>query len=359
MSGDGNKKKRGRLLSWGLNLAGFLIFVLILWLGGVKAWQQIVHGDWRYILAALTVTLLWNLVAAYRWAMIAGSLSTDMADCPFRYYFTFHMIGMFLGQVVPITVGMLGGRPAALSLSRGVSLKRSAFSVFVDKLFDLVLALLLVIPVALYLVGWIGLGLAFGLMAGLAAAGALVVGWRYEAIMHWGGQLGVRLARPLARVPVIGQRLPAQLDRLAEATFLSNRLALRSFLLTLVLYALLSARLFFISEALRLEIPWYLLTMGVCVTQLALVFSVTPGSLGFLEGGWAAVLGLAGLTVEQFTTFVLGRRAYFMVFTLLCTLLAFGWIRESPARLFRAVLAASRQQAAPAEGTPTGDIPAA
>jgi hypothetical protein len=45
-----------------------------------------------------------------------------------------------------------------------------------------------------------------------------------------------------------------------------------------------------------------------------------------------------------------------MVFTLICTLLAFGWIRESPPRLFRAVLAASRQQAvAPSEGQPTGD----
>ncbi|MGD8791390.1 MAG: lysylphosphatidylglycerol synthase transmembrane domain-containing protein [Anaerolineae bacterium] len=351
MSGNDVKKKRGRILSWGLNLAGILIFVLILWLGGVKAWQQIVRGDWRYILAALGVTLLWNLVAAYRWSLIAGDLNTDVADCPFRYYFTYHMIGMFLGQVVPITVGMLGGRPVALSLSRGVSLKRSALSVFMDKLFDLVLALLLVIPVALYLIDWIDLGLAFGLMAATVAAAALAVAWQYEAIISWAGQLGARLARPLGRLPVIGQRLPAQLDRLAAERLLSNRLALRSFLLTLVLYALLSARLFFISEALRLDIPWHLFALGVCVAQLALVFSVTPGSLGFLETGWAAVLGLAGLTVEQFTIFVLGRRAYFMLFTLLCTLLAFAWIRESPARLFRAVWAASRQgTAGPPEG---------
>jgi hypothetical protein len=34
-----------------------------------------------------------------------------------------------------------------------------------------------------------------------------------------------------------------------------------------------------------------------------------------------------------------------LVFTLIGTLLAFAWIRESPARLFRAVLVASRQPA--------------
>jgi uncharacterized membrane protein YbhN (UPF0104 family) len=83
--------------------------------------------------------------------------------------------------------------------------------------------------------------------------------------------------------------------------------------------------------------------MGACVTQLAVVFSVTPGSLGFLEGGWWAVLSLASLSQEQFTFFVIGRRAFVLAFTLIGTLLSFAWIRESPARLFQAVLGASRQ----------------
>jgi uncharacterized membrane protein YbhN (UPF0104 family) len=170
------------------------------------------------------------------------------------------------------------------------------------------------------------------------------------------------VSQPLTRVPVIGRRLvsrlPQQLDRLSRETFLRNRLAVRCFLLTLALYGLLSARLYFIAQALRLDIPWYLLTMGVAVTQLALVFSVTPGSLGFLEGGWAAVLSVSGLTVEQFATFVIGRRAYVLVFTLIGTLTAFAWIRESPARLFRAVLVASRRPAKEVAPVPAEDVPA-
>ena len=82
---------------------------------------------------------------------------------------------------------------------------------------------------------------------------------------------------------------------------------------------------------------------------MAVVFAITPGSLGFLEGGWAAVFSLAGLELEQFTTFVIGRRAFVLVFTLVGTLLAFAWIRESPAHLFRAVMEASRR---PGEGKP-------
>jgi uncharacterized protein (TIRG00374 family) len=357
MSASQTKQRRNRILSWAVNLAGVLAFGLILYLGGVEAWEQIIEGDWRYVVAALAVTLLWNVVAAFRWALIANRV-VGARICAFRYFFTYQMIGMLTGQVVPITIGMLGARPVALSLSQQVPLRRSALSVFFDKLFDLVLALLFIIPVALFLVGWIEQPLAYGIMGSVVVAGVLLIGWRYEQGIRFFGRLGARFARSLSVVPVIGRRLvsrlPEQLERLSSETFLENKVALQAFLLTLVMYALLSARLFFIAQALRLDIPWHLLAMGIAVTQLALVFSVTPGSLGFLEGGWGAVLGLAGLTLDQFTTFVIGRRAFVLVFTLIGTLLAFAWIRESPAGLFRAVLDASRQ---PSEPGPQLDAP--
>lgn len=349
MSEDRSKQESSRILSWIINLSGVLVFVVILYLGGVEAWRQIARADGRYLVAAFLLTLLWNVVAAYRWALIAGQVSAEAKACPFRYYLTYHMIGMLTGQVVPISVGMLGARPVALNLSRGVSLKRAALSVFLDKLFDLIQALLLVIPVALFLVGWISLPLALGLMAATTVVGLVATGWKYEQALRWLARISSRLANVLSRLPVIERRLlrrlPQQIGRLATESFVPNPLALRVFALTVVMYALLSARLFYIAQALRLDIPWYLLAMGACVTQLTLIFSVTPGSLGFLEGGWAAVLGLAGLSSGQIVFFLIGRRAFVLVFTLINTLLAFAWIRESPARLFRAVLAASRQPA--------------
>jgi uncharacterized protein (TIRG00374 family) len=346
MSEKRAKTKRNRILSWTINLAGVLILALILYLGGVEAWEQIVRADWRYLLGALSLALLWNLLAAYRWSLIADRVTSEPERCPLRYYVTYHMIGMLTGQVLPVTVGMLGGRPVALSLSRGVSIRRAALSVLLDKLFDLILALLLAVPVAFYLVDWIGLPTALGLIAGAVVLGAAVLAWRYEGAIRLAGRTASRLARPLARVPLLGPRLarlPEQLDRLATETHLTNRSAVSVYLLTLVMYSLLAARLFLITQALELAIPWYLLAMGVAVAQLALVFSVTPGSLGFLEGGWAAVLGLAGLSQDQFLIFVIGRRAFVLIFTLIGTLLAFTWIRESPAHLFRSVLGASRR----------------
>lgn len=345
MNNKGAKSRRNRVLSWLINLAGILVLVFILYLGGPKPWQQMIQGDWRYVLAAFAVTLIWNLLATYRWLLIVHHLTGGTTISPFRYFYTYHMIGMLTGQVMPISIGMLGARPVALNLATRLPLKRSALSVLLDKLFDLILALVIVGPVALYLVGWIRLSLAYELIAGLALLTVVLIAWQYEPVLRWVGKVGERLSQPLGRMPVIGERiihrLQPQFERLSREAFLSNSVAVWAFIVTLVMYALLSARLVYMAEAVRLGIPWHILAMSVAVTQLTLIFSITPGSLGFLEGGWAAVFTLAGLTLEQFTTFVIARRAYFLVFTVIGTLLAFAWIRESPAHLFRAVLSSA------------------
>jgi len=349
VSAERNQQKRNRILTWIINLVGILVFALILYLGGVEAWRRIIQSDWRYLLAGLVATLVWNLIAAYRWLLIADAVTEGNPGPRYRYYFTYHMLGMAIGQLVPISVGMLGGRPVALSLSGTVSLRRAVLSVLLDKFFDLILALLLLVPVACFLVDWISLPLALGLMAAVVIFGAILIGWQYERMMHWLARVGLRLSRPLVRLPFVGRRLmsrlPQQLERLANETFVTNRRAVQLFGLTLVLYTLLAVRLMLVALALRLAVPWYLLLMGVAVTQFTLIFSVTPGSLGFLEGGWAFVFGLGG-QMDLYTVFVIGRRAFVLIYTLLCTLLAFAWIRESPARLFRSVLSASRQPAA-------------
>ena len=283
------RRTRNRILSWIINLAGVLAFALVLYLGGVEAWKQIISADWRYVLAALAVTLLWNLVAAYRWSLIADELTREPDTCPFRIYFALHMIGMLSAEVVPVSVGMLGGRPVALSLSRGAPLRRAALSAFLDKLFDLILAVLLVVPVVLFLIDWLSLTVTLGLMGLVVAAGTSVLGWQYERVVRLAGQMASRFAQPLTHLPFIGprmiRRLVGQLERLSTHTLLTNRSAVRAFLLTTVMYSLLSARLFLVAQALHLEIPWYLLAMGICVAQLTVVFSLTPGSLGFLEAG--------------------------------------------------------------------------
>lgn len=342
------KEKRSKILSWAINLGGLFIFLLILYLGGVDVWVQLLQANFWYILAILAVTILWNVVATYRWSIIADRITQDIYHVPFRYYFAYQMIGIVTGQIVPVTLGMLGGRAVALTLSKGVPLRYSLLSTFIDKLFDLGLALLLAIPVALGLAGWISLTYTLMIMGLIAVFVIAFLAWRFEWGMSLIGSFGIQAAQPLGRVPLVGRRLanriPQRIEELSVATILSNRGSVMLFLLTLLMYVLLSVRLVLIASALQLNIPWYVMAMGVPITQLSLIFSITPGSLGFLEGGWLAVFSLAGMTIDQFTFFVIARRAYVLVAAVLGTLLAFVWIRESPAGLFRSVVATSRDR---------------
>jgi len=99
-----------------------------------------------------------------------------------------------------------------------------------------------------------------------------------------------------------------------------------------------------VALALRLAVPWYLLLMGVAVTQFTLIFSVTPGRWGF----WRGAGPLCSASAAKWTCIPCSLSAAGVcadLYSALC-LLAFAWIRESPARLFRSVLSASRQPAA-------------
>jgi uncharacterized protein (TIRG00374 family) len=362
MSVDRSQPKRTKLLAWVMNLAGVAIFAFILYLGGAEVWRQIFQANPLYLAAFLAVLLAWNLVATYRWYLIAGAVTQGHPGSSFPQYFTYHMIGMLTGQILPIGVGLIGGRAVALTLAGKVPLSRSALSVVLDKFFDVVLAALLAVPAALYLVDWITLPMTVVLVAIVVLLGLVLVGWQYETTMRWLARLAARLARPLTRLPVIGRRLiarlPQQLDRLSTETFVTNRLAVRLFLLTVVMYSLLSLRLVLIALAVHLGVPWYLLALGVGITQLTLIFSFTPGSFGVLEGGWWAVFRLGGQTMDVYSLFVIARRALVLIGTLACALLGFAWIRESPARLFRAVLSASRDTVPQPEPDSTPEAPA-
>ena len=105
MSAERNQQKRNRILTWIINLVGILVFALILYLGGVEAWRRIIQSDWRYLLAGLVATLVWNRIAAHCWFLIADAVTEGNPGPRYRYYFTYHMLGMAIGQLVPISVG--------------------------------------------------------------------------------------------------------------------------------------------------------------------------------------------------------------------------------------------------------------
>ena len=98
---------------------------------------------------------------------------------------------------------------------------------------------------------------------------------------------------------------------------------LNIFSLTLLRFLFLVLRLYLLNESLDLGIPVALFVAGIPIAQLTLALALTPGALGFLEGGWYAVLTLGGVAEIERSAFLIGQRAYWSIFIGLIFLLTY------------------------------------
>jgi len=298
----------GRCLRLVLQLLSLALFALILWLGGLDPWQQILAGDCWALLAAFLCGGLGNMLSATRLQLVARSLAgRDLA--PWRRFYYLNMTARALGLVAPRGLSTLGGKSVGLR-ALGVSLKRSFWIVLLDNFFDLALLGALMVPSLLFLKDWISscafIALALGLI--LPLAGAL---WWIAAA----GRL-LPLIEWLRRVPLLGSVL--RIDGAGVADILPTRpTALRALGLSVLLNGALVTRFYYIARAVGTTHPWLIFAAGFPMTQLSLVLSVTPGALGLFDAGWYGVLLLGGVSHQEALTFVIAQRAYIFVFVLI------------------------------------------
>jgi uncharacterized protein (TIRG00374 family) len=294
-----------------LNLVGVLIFALILIWGGREPWERVLTGVPHYVLATFLTTGAWTLLGAARWCTL-GEAVADGAVCSRRRFYACHVVATAFGQIASPLIGSLGGRPALLSLSAGWSFKRALLSSLLDKAFDLLLIGVLLGPALLILAR------VLSPEQGLAAMGvAIIIGFVGLWLTYKHGKPAMWLARVwewLLRLPLVGRRLAGPVYRLSQLVLPNSHTTGRAYLLTLLMYGLLMLRLVCVAEALRLEIPWLWLVVGLPIAQLSLLLSLIPGALGTFELGWYGVLALAGVESETILAFLIGRRLYTTVF---------------------------------------------
>jgi uncharacterized membrane protein YbhN (UPF0104 family) len=191
----------------------------------------------------------------------------------------------------------------------------------IDKLFDLGLSGLLLLPTAALALGLIDVRACALLFVAVFVALAVVVWAWYRPLVAGGLRLRSRLSGRAGRVPwlrrLLDTRPGQQLLALRDDQVPSPRVALRAYGLTVLRYALMAARFAAVSQAVGIDVPPLWVFVGIPIAQLGLLFSVTPGALGAMEAGWLGVLLLAGLPRPQIVTFLIAQRAAVTAFILL------------------------------------------
>jgi uncharacterized protein (TIRG00374 family) len=313
------RKPRQRLVRVLIGALSLGLFGAVLYVGGVEAWRQLLDADGRWVGVAFGCTAALTFVTATRWGTIANALAGTRL-CSTRAYYHYLMMGRTAGLVLPETVAVHTVGPLTMKAGGHASFGLAFSSLLIDKLFDLGLSGLLLLPTAALALRVIDVrtcAAIFGIVFALLAVG---IGAWYGPLLAWGLRVRRNMFARAARVSwlrrVLDTRPVRQILALREDQMPSRRVALTAYGLTVLRYLLMVARFAAVSQAVRIDVPPLWILVGIPIAQLGLLFSVTPGALGAMEAGWLGVLLLAGLPRAQIAAFLIAQRAAITVFIL-------------------------------------------
>jgi uncharacterized protein (TIRG00374 family) len=322
---DRKSRLRGRTLRWALSVLGILIFGVILYNGGVEALGRVAQVNLWYLAWAFVAAASAAYVTSLRWGLIVEALEGSTGRSKLRYFY-YVMMGKISSTFVSQYVGDYGVRPLALKASGATSMGRAVYSVLLDRFFDLMLSLLLLVPVSLYLAEVVSIEIFWMLVVVFLGGYWTVIAKNHHLVS---GLLGVVATgvRGLGRRMTTGARL---VDRVAttvdgaRAGFeqVGSRCINLANVVTLCRYVAMAMRAYFVALALGLTIPFWLIFLAVGLVRFALLFAVAPGRLGVLEVGWYGVLALGGVPTTSIVPFLIGLRVYGLVFDAILVLAA-------------------------------------
>jgi uncharacterized protein (TIRG00374 family) len=319
------KKLNGKVARRILSMLGILIFGAILYYGGVEALRQVVQANPFYLGCAFVAAGSAAFVTSVRWGLIVNSLEGRVVQSRLHYFY-YVMMGKISSLFVSQYLGDYGVRPLALKASGAAPLGRAFYSVLVDRLFDLILSLLFLVPALSYLVRIISSEMM--ILSILVLLGFYwVISARNYRILTSSLDVATRAVdRRKTRVPLMANILGKAVEIMEGAgrglEQVGQSCITSANLLTFGRYLAMALRAYFISLALGLSIPFWVIFLAVGLVRFTLLFAVAPGRLGVLEVGWYGVFALAGAENSTIIPFLIGLRVYGFLFNAVLALFA-------------------------------------
>ncbi len=280
---------------------GLLVFAaLIAWLGQQPT-SLLAHAHFspQALALALAGTTAAALFTALRWKLISESVGGH--HLRFSVYFHAIVVTRFLGQFTS-TLGMdLIGRGVALRSGGSTqALGHATTVVILERIVDLLL------PMSL--VAWTALVLTYDVPS-TASLGLLIVIFYSACIpllapcFQIGLSLYLRLLRRFNRPPT--EPLSTTIDK---------RVAAQISGLSIMRFAAVVIQFTGIAWALGIDISILHMLMATPFAQLASIFGITPGALGFAEAGWVGGFRVIDLDESSIALFVLVQRLAILIF---------------------------------------------
>ncbi len=290
-----------------------LISALFLWLALrgqhlAETMRTLREADYGYLLPALVLYFVGVWVRAGRWKVLLSPMGSYSAGSLFPVV----VIGYMANDVLPARMGEVV-RVYVLAEREGLPRSSALGTVVVERLLDAV-TMLLLLAVAALLVPLSG---TVERIAIIAAGLVLVAVWPLVFLVLWPDQLARLVAPFAARLP---QGLAGRLSGVA-AGFLAGLRVVRSrrvlglgLALSVVAWLFEAGMYWALAVGFGLPVGGAVVLLTLAVTNLATLVPSAPGYIGPFEAGALAVLvGLAGVSQELATAYVLALHAALVI----------------------------------------------
>jgi len=309
-------------LTYGFSI---LVILALVSLTGKEGLDLLTSPDWADLAMSFFMTVLFLEVlalryqAAMRWLYPGENLSHLSA----LYGTSF---GMTAGLIFSKGLGQLVAKPAILKAKEGLSLRKGVYVSSLEKIADFIQSMLLVLPFFCFFYYKDAMSrkeaLELLILICMASVPILVLilpkvnvamGVFASSILPLVERL---LWKRRSNVGIKLQEFIMDLEKIAN----NRTMAFGFVVLSLIKVFLMAGRMFFLSQAFSLPVPWELILVGIPLVQLGLGLGFTPGGIGFWEAGWFLVLTVEPIPAEVVASFLLAFRVTNFVFLPVITL---------------------------------------
>ena len=283
------KKIISALLSCSL---GFFLVWLLLRLTPVNIEQiyaSLQNLNLIYVALVIITTFIHLWFTSYKWQLIAQKLTSNHQTSQ-KFYLYYIVLANLIAQFVPYQFGLTLVQGMAIKVHKVGTISQGFFSLLYDQFFNLLIPILLLPPTVLLLLKKISLSVAIFLALGILFLSHLI-------ILNWHKPLALILFQGYKYFKQKVARSQQNSSNLAsnDIPILSTRFTLKVFWISVIRHGNWILRSFFVVMAGKFAISFWAIAFTINLVQTAMIVSITPANLGFMEWSWIGGLELLGI----------------------------------------------------------------
>ncbi|MBU4332069.1 flippase-like domain-containing protein [Patescibacteria group bacterium] len=309
-----------------LLLLGLIIFGFILYINKDFSWRSLLGVNITYLTLSFFTSLIMCGLFSYRWGLIVNYVQKAKV-MSFIEYFFYYTLSFLIGSFTIHEPVSFTARVAALKASKKISLFKATSATLIERIFDLINLLLVVVPSLLFFLNIISLGLALALSCLAIALLIVFIIFINKDVSHLLFILYKLAIRVIKKIPFLQKRIDtAKLLDETQSIVFTKPFSIKLVLISFVKFLSRGLLFYLLFKTFNINIPLGVVIMSIPITQLALFISFTPGGIGIFEAGWFVILKVIAIAPEDISTFLVGQRVVMLLFIPLMTLIIYAVI---------------------------------